>query len=531
MNPLTNSNLPDYETVSATAHTAISNATATNPLSNIKLTDYDTVVATTQAAINNTMGQYLYNNPRNFIIYAIVDDNGDVTGLTDDPAKSNCHLKATISPERDQNGDYINIVDLNTDKGNQTISYNITMTDGEFYIDTSSFPKYTLPQADKQWVIGLYVDLSMQDVAKSDLPDDLKKQLENVDENMFSIQQLYMDLNTAALNSERTINFPAFFRVTVAEMMKRYLQQQQQTNKPLFGVSAKVKDASVAPPTFAPTYVDFCVTPYSAENGKESNPDLDTLNYLVMTNHNGAPKERPQSFGFNWVEDISVPGVMAIRRDLFGGFIQERLSPVLNIFSPEFTADGNELNIPTGHFSFIPVNDGSEKIAKYVYEVSTTSVGDIGDGTETITSKWSFFVNLLLTNDVIRLHGIIVIRSEFSDGSLRGREEFFNWIMDIKVYMDAVNNGQLDLKIGDTKFDYSSRVTNEGSKSHSHLVIDYSHTMSTLLQLMKTKVQEILPGLLKNTGNFIFPGGKTFVFKNPQFSKHADLVSEITYLS
>ena len=39
------------------------------------------------------------------------------------------------------------------------------------------------------------------------------------------------------------------------------------------------------------------------------------------------------------------------------------------------------------------------------------------------------------------------------------------------------------------------------------------------------------PGLVASSGGFIYPGGSTFLFKNPALSKSLDLAANITYLT
>lgn len=511
-------------------------------LKNITLKDYDTVVATTQAAINNAMAVYINNNPKDFAIYAIVDDGLNVKELTTDPAKANCYLKGTIALEMDANQNYINIIDLKTDKGAQHVGYNITIQGGEFYVNVEDFPHHTKPQGDNVWIIGMFVNLSMEDVEKSKLPDSIKKQLENVDENMFSIQQLCMDLNTAALNSSKENAFPNFMKATVTQMMSLYLAVQQKDNKPLFGVSAKFKDASVTPPTFVPTAVDFCVTPYTDANGNQSNPSLDTLNYLVMTNKNKAPKTVPTSFPFNWVDDINVPGVIAIKHDLFAGFIIDKMNPVLKALCPQIkcNADLFTVSILPADSSpvFQKVTDGQGRVATYTYQ--TKDVNHIPynphyDASMEVDYKMK--CDVYLVDDDIRLKGAITVSGQTSTQSYRSpngtTEEMddttFYWELDIQVYMDSTNAGQLDFKVASSDFNQPPVITRKDKPFRVTDTNDIGDIRKTIMPTVEATVMKSLAGVLKNPGHFVFPGGKTFLFKNPQFSTTTDLASEITY--
>ena len=526
-------------------------------LKKISLKDYDTVVATTQIAINETMGVYLYNHLSDFAIYGIANDDGDVTELTNEPAKANCYLKGTLAPEQDENGNYINIVNLTTDKGNQNVGYNITMQNGAFYFNAAGINDYHKRQDGKTpWIFKMFVKLSMQDVAKSNLPDNLKKQLENVDENMFTIQQLYLDLNTAALSSIDGAKFPGTVQTPAEQLLKLYLIEQQTTNNPLFGVSVKFKNINALPPTFAPTHIDFCVTPYLNAEGKATNPDLDTLNYLIMTGHRNAPLNRPQSFAFNWVDDISIAGALAIRRDLYADFIVDQLNPILKNLCPIVSCKlGDELaiHLPT-------VSPGADqkfnRISGEAFDKTTGKIATFSHESNDHDSRSQFFDNgtiysfisykmncdIFLKDDNVTIMGSNVASCSIftsnpgshdhsNELNMEMPETTFSWSANLQLYMDAANNGQLDYKMT-SNFDSPPVKTDPLKVDELGRIKFYFDDMGNLRESTKTNIEETFKKIagIKNANHFIFPGAKTFVFKNPQFSDSDDLVSNITYL-
>jgi hypothetical protein len=539
--------------------------TSTNTLSDVTLKDYDNVVATTQIAINQTMGEYLSQHPTDFAIYGIADQNGNVTGTTTDPSKANCYLKGTLQLEKNTDGNYINLVDLyNPGKGNQTVLYNVTMQNGDFHFDAGGLTYNKKQDGTAPWVFKLFVNLSMQDVAKSSLPADLIKKLQNVDENIFSIQQLYLDLNTAALDSIEGVTFPALVDTPAQQLLTFYLKQQQKTNEAMFGVSVKTKSASVTAPTLAPTYVDFCVTPYVDASGNKSNPNLDTLNYLVMTNNNTPPSYTPKSFNFNWVTDEQIHGAMAIKRQPFVNFLLDELKPLLKSLCPVMycKADGDKsapndvvikLNTGTDHNFNQTYNAGTGEILSYSYNTHNSNT-DTGPWYAyyhfTVSGKYSMNIKVNLVDDTIKLSGAITASAststQFAQSSSSSSTEMpdttYNWSVDLQLYMDMGTNAQLDLKIINPNFDSNPVVAKHNESwwekflnALSGYMKSYTSDLGDLRTSIKSDIegnlQSNLADIVKTANHFVFPGAKTFTFKNPQFSDSQTLVSNITYLN
>ncbi len=525
-------------------------------LANISLTDYDNVVAVTQMAINQTMGEYLMAHPTKVALYGKDDGHGDVI-LLPDSTGADCFFTGTLAPEQDANRAWINIVELYTDKGNQTIRYNVTFKYSEF-----KAPKWQLDiKQDGPWVVRFTVKLALQDVAKGALPDDVKKQLLKVDENMFAIQQLYMDLNTTGLESYEGIDIPAFVKGVLESLLKQYLKQQQKESKPLFGVAVKFKHANVAPPTLTPTDVNFCVTPYRDAAGKNTNPNLDTLNYLVMTNHNPPPAYPPASFPFNWVDDPKTHGAMAIKRQPFVDFLVPQLNPILITLCqdvhcevhPDWTDQVIKLIPSTRNNEFNRISGApADMIAFYSYnsqDSDSKSATYPASWTLEVSGTYSMQCNVFLTGDKVRIAGYITASADnYSSTNNRGTDvkmpkTTFQWFVELQLYMDAANNGQLDLKVGAQDFNSKPTVENDPDLSGWERFLN---TLAGSMKIyvnnlgdMRVQVQEhvmsnvvpALKGVLTQANHFILPGAKTFAFKNPTFSKSLDLASDITYLN
>lgn len=545
-------------------------------LANISLKDYDNVVAVTQVAINQTMGEYLMAHPTNIALYGKEDDDGNVT-LVPDAKDATYSFTGTLAPEK-VNGVWLNLVQLHTDKGNQTVQYNVTFKNGEFTVLATN--KAYKQNSNTPWVIGFFVKLAMQDVAKSDLPDDLKRKLQNVDENMFSIQQLYMDLNTAALASSESIKMPSVTKSAMADMVKGYLIQQQTQNKPLFGVTVKFKDKTVPPPTLTPTYVNFCVTPYHDADGKTTNPNLDTLNYLVMTNHNQPPNAYPpDSFPFNWVDDVNTHGALAIKGKAAADFIVQQLNPILKGLCPVVYCKADKTK-PSPNDLVIKLNPGVDhvfnrafdlstgKIASYSYQSPSGSdyysdAGVWGYSNDEVSADYGMSCDIFIIKDKMRIAGSItssarVISSITMSGDRDPRlpppndtrynikdempNTTYKWFVELQLYMDAASNGQLDFKVIAQDFNSQPTVENKDESwwDNSYARFGFSlKTYTTNLGDLRGQVKghimgnvlSDLKGVLTRSQHFIFPGAKTFTYKNPTFSDSLDIASNITYLN
>lgn len=547
-------------------------------LANISLKDYDNVVAVTQVAINQTLGEYLMGHHPNVALYGRYDDEGN-TVLLPDSAGATIIFTGTLAPERDASGAWINIVTLYTDDGNQTVQYSLTFRNGEF-----KSPIFNLKQkSGVPWVINFNVTLAMQEVAKSELPDELKKKLQNVNEDMFSIQQLYMDLNTAALDSFSGIKVPDAMEGAVKHMLQQYLIRQQKDNKPLFGVAVKFKDKTVQPPTLTPTYVNFCVTPYRDADGKRTNPNLDTLNYLVMTDHNPAPPNLPQSFPFNWVDDVNTHGAMAVRGKSLIDLLVGQLNPILKGLCPVVYCKADKTQPPPNDLviKLNPAGDDVNRVFNRAFDPSTGKIASYsyqspdGDDSDSdaglgwysflqVSAKYKMSCDIFLIHDKVRIAGSITSSaSVFSsttmtrpsdpgemprnnDTSIAVEDKMpnttYKWWVDLQLYMDAASNGQLDLKVTAQDFDSPPAVEHEDPSEWQKLYGQFGFAMkyyTTNLGDLRGQVRgqvlgsvaNTLKGVLTQAHHFIFPGAKTFTYKNPAFTNSLDIASDITYLN
>jgi hypothetical protein len=279
-------------------------------------------------------------------LYYSVDDQGNY--VPSDPSTAYYIFTGTLDYTLDQNGNPVDMVQLYSEHGAQTVVYNITFSNAEF--KSTVVPEFdiTQPSGGQPWVISFLVNLSQAEVDLDDIQNQTAKNAiqnatNSLDSGMFSIQQLYLDLNTAVYDSSQNISgMNSFAESIFTGIMQSYLSTLQQSGGVIFGYSVQSTGSSTTTtPTFLPTALDFCVTPYTDETGNHSDPGLDTLNYLVMTGDHSLPPQVPTGFGFNWVTDDTTQGAIAIRSGLYINFLLNQLSPILNTISPVCYVEAN----------------------------------------------------------------------------------------------------------------------------------------------------------------------------------------------
>ena len=525
----------------------------------IQLGGYDTVVALTQDSINAMLAGYLDQMQKNVALYYTCDQEGNYVATTADEAWY------TFTGTLDytfMNGVPVDIVQLYTGQP-QTILYNLTFSNAQF---TSKAPPVgpISQTGNDPWIIQFSVDLALASVTLDSLPANVQQvvsqSVDNLGPDMFTIQQLYLDLNNAAFDNfqNKIEHMPAMAITLMSGIMKAYLAELQSNGGIIFGYVTQSTAASPSPPTFMPTALDFCVTPWTdPATGQHSSPGLDTLNYLVMTGNNPLPPDPPLGFGFNWVDDDTVQGTMAVRRGLIFDFLIPQLNPILQTISPTLHADADHAAITFGtsdskpSFTIVdPPSASSESTAvaaEYSYSTSAND-SDSGFGYScSVSSDYSSGCTLTIAlgtvQDTLELTGFVTcsaseeVDASNSDASTDMPATTYNWSVNLQLQMDLANNGSLDLVVIGSDFDSPPTVEGDGSSwldTFTANMQQYVSDFSGLRAQVQTNLDAVLPEIkqaLSSANHFVFPGANTFAFKNPQFSADFDLASNITYLS
>lgn len=551
--------------------------------SNLASTGFDYVVGVTQDSINASLEEFLYNGLQEVIVCYVYDEsnnlvptdyatfvasanNTDPFSVPDgtsgrDPRVQNLAdagfafaVKAALGlPAGVAPADLPPIVQLKP--GQSYVTY--TMMFSEFVATEISYgPRNSMTwfnqsqQPGTPWTFSGAVDLNFQDQSFTDLPSDVQQRIKDIgDPNMFSVKQLYYDLNNSALVQKFTFNqipsnsaLNAFMTDNFVDTYFKGLPKGSE----VLGYAAQQK---TNPPASSITVTDvnfFTPDPVGSEGAPL------TLNYLCAANDNMLPDTTHAGFGWNWIEPgeaSQYDGAAALNRNTLARYLSSARQSdgstlgsyaSRNCYRPSVTVTyegGIELKV-NYRFSMTP---GQTPTVSYPASGSTIlsysyDSGDVSDQAG-------------LNGDA----GKMDLRSTFTlDVSVQGNEITIVQHLVIYTYVrylatDAGGNA-VDKQITDT---YSVGVNDQGqlmATLKSSVPVDKSEhpgangflnfwaDVQTLANAVTQWAQSIATTSLTDVPvsfvqNFIFPGGSTFSFTDAGFSANQDLVSHITYAS
>ena len=394
------------------------------------------------------------------------------------------------------------------------------------------------------WTFTGTVDLNFQDAAFESLSEAAQNRLKDRgDPNMFSIQQLYYDLNSSDLEqgfqfnnlpSNSTLN--AFM---TADFVNTYWKALGGTS--VLGYGANQLSAT-PPSTLAVTDLNF-FTPDAV--GVEGAPL--TLNYLCATNNDTLPDTTHAGFGWNWIEPNEVSqydGVAALNRNTFAKYYDGQLRGYAqeNCYSPAgqirvwlsgiFDTDVNyQWGLVPYQTPTVTFPESGATVLTYSYDSGSTSdeAGLGGDmGKMEMSSSFNLSVSFQGNTIVIVQHLVI-------------------WCY-VRLLATSDSGNVVDKQITDT---YSIGIDDNGQitcSPPSSVLVDNSETPSangflnffadvdslsdSVSEWAKSCVGTNLTDIPASAvQDFVFPGGATFLFADATFSDNQDLVSHITYAS
>lgn len=560
---------------------------------------YDMIVGTTQASINATMKQFLYkfdgeeftkiyvydaNVPEGQSNYVETDYDAYKELLGFDPF--DIPNDVSINDERIQKlkanffgfgfktkmglpttfpiSSLPNIINLNN--GNSSVSYNLYCKEFQIVNLTVGFEDRweNLSQEGEEtpWTFGFTVDLDLysNDSAFAHLPEEVQNEVKNLSPgSIFSVQQLYLNLNTAGLESmpevinlEPTSN--AYIYLTRIFLNKYFENIQEnsvsETNPDgnyLLGYTIKPTE-TIKTPSVIPTDLNFMVSPYLDEKGIATKDyEMYTLNWLVMTNENKMPA--PVQFEWNWIKEDDISnyhGVMSIKKGTFASFLKNKLSPALkkaciiphcnvnaSISGTKYSWGYKE---ETNAQSYLVIDDSTTKILSFNYSKKSNDK-DIFIVDYKTTFNYDLQTDVYLEGKTIKTVTTATAFLYIDAGivAMEGNCSKFTSTVEYEIGVDAYGDLTVIQKAIKT-VDQSDKMEPTILESIATMgdingIIDTMKktTKEWMLDFMTGHQEEII-SMLNGSGIWVFPGSETFVFKNAQFSNNQDLVSEVTYI-
>lgn len=549
---------------------------------------YDFVVATTQASINATIKEFLSkgSEPEVLVCY-IADSNGNPTPIDHATLVSNAHgsdpFKVPANADPATNQDLKNLyaarymagfkakigippgyaplqvpdfVTLGTDTS--AVTYNLMCS--EFlvtqYTPGSGYsPAQWLSTSQpngKAWMFTSKVDLRLESGAFDSLPKDVQNQIKNMGANAFSVQQLLFDLDNAGLESVPTISGvdPAsnVGLVLQRDFLGKYFAAVKAAGSPVLG--CVIKKVAPDPSTLELTNFNFETLPLlqSGSNRPYSHPtpqqsNAATLAYLCAASHDPLPP--PVAFDWNWVElneETVFDGVIAINRNTFAHYFKQQCSltqyVASNCYTPWVRVWLSGIFDQNRHYDWKLTGNQSPTITspptgpvvlKYSYssreaEDDAGLDGDMGE--MKLSSSFDMAISFSKNTIVIQQQLIIWTYIRSLQTSTSGR------VVDRTItdtYTLTVDeNGRLaTVRTSNLKDDSQSLGTNDFLNFFTNLNEWSDDVVKWGRGLKETTLKDIPVGIVQD---FVFPGGKTFVFKDGHFSDNQDLVAHISYV-
>ena len=583
-------------------------STSQSNLSNPKF-GYDLVVATTQASINATMKEFLDSVTAPVVIVCYVYGNDDA--LVQIPyatlkanAKGSDPFGVPNGADPNSNQDLIN---LNAASFAGAFKAQIGLPDmdpaaippivilgggtdapvvfnllcSQFQIVGFNYGPHTtwINQAQPSnaaWYFTSNVKLNGNTVdPNSPVPPAVQQQIQNmlhtVGAGAFSLQQLFVDLDTAILLSTPSIvgvpeGWPVWIMIN-ADFLGQYFSQCQKTGQPVLGYTFTVTQPDPSTLKLGAMSME-CDLLLDSSGNPIPNPtsaqqNAATLNYLCTTT-----KTPPTAvlFPWNWVElgDVgSYSGIQAVRREMFVNYFLA----ILNLDAAQLCQDtavslthsGDTYYVdyscgpagaPTTFQSITPGAAGSDGFTSMASMSFVHSSHDDSEAADHMTSIHGDF-NYTLTGDIsfkdnlIRITLQLQVYMKFNHHELGINYDdlpganYYDKTVTIIYPLTVTSAGQLEATPTSSTVDNSAPwnfhakgiLGGLGYESDvQNGLTTFQSNVDSLLDNNLQAYQDQLIRLINNSQSWVFPGGKTFVFNKVGFSDFQDLITHVTYV-
>jgi hypothetical protein len=532
------------------------------------------VVATTQASINATMKEFLASrsDPELTVCY-VADDKGNPTPIDYDMLKTYAQgidpftvpdasgPDPPFDPSTDSRTQKLynarfmmafrakmgipkvseptlvpDIVVLND--GSSSITFNLLCEEFEVVElrPASGWTKmrwlHTSQQPDHPIVFESHVDIRLDAVGSdySKLPVDVQARIKNLSDTAFSVEQLLFDFSNAGLQTIPEIQGvdpgTDLYRVLETYFIGAYFTHLRKDGQPV--LSCTVKQAPTTKEPLVLTDFDFEASPFIG-----SEADLSTLNYLCMTDHH--TQIPPVKFPWNWVSDWSHDGVVSINRNTLMHYFDEQLKEYapkncIKVETHCYNSGGvqYETNFYGGQQPLPDRPTSGPVVLSYHYHSDDENQAGVNGNLGSL-HLWSDF---LMTVEF--LDDKIVITQNLG---------IYMWFRHYTTHTEGM---VVQRKLTDT---YNLQVDSNGKL----IVVRTSDFVNTDEDITINKVLSALIGMnghiekavnaakdckgidledipVAMVSDFVFPGGRTFTYRDPKFSKNQDLVALITYV-
>jgi hypothetical protein len=573
---------------------------------------YDLVVATTQASINSTMKDFLHGlTAPELIVCYVYDSNNNLVEIPYDTlktkAKGSDPFSVANGADTVTNQDLVNLTAANFAGGFKAqiglpemdpakLPPIVTLGSGtdapvifnllcaEFQIvgfqygprGSSTWINQAQPSG-TPWYFTSQVKLNNITIdPKSPVPAAVQRRIEDlcraVGEGAFSVQRLFLDLDTAMLLTTPTVvGIPegwAVWNLIEGDFMGAYFAQMQKTGQPVLGYSCSPTQPD--PSTLQLGAMSWVCCHLLDPSGKsitdptQAQQDAATLNYLCTT---GTTPPVAVPLTWNWVELGEVAdcsGIQAVRRDIFVNFLAGVLNQEIASLCLDTTVSlthkretyyilysAPRASDPTKFAAVSPGAAGSDGFASVLSLTFDRKSQDQSEASDHLSVIYGIF-NYCLTGDVsvkdnlirLTLHAVARMGFWHHECGIHyydlPRANYFDKTLVVIYQLDVSADGELVVNSPPPQISDCSAPWNFHPKGALSLfggedavkkgLNSVENSVAGYLDRAFQRYSNDIAIMINEYHSWVFPGGKTFAFNKILFSDFQDLITHVTYV-
>jgi hypothetical protein len=462
---------------------------------------------------------------------------------------------------------------IRLDKGNERVTYQLYCSEFSVIVLNQEFGSLSLTNlqqpGDSPWLFEFELDLDLRNnpnTSFGQLPQEAQDRIKNIDPgSMFSVQQLYLDLNSKGLQQMPSISGLDPTSEAYVDLTRIFINQYWDKlgqSDVVLGYTVQPSTTGNLPPSVVPTDFNFEISPYlDAQGNANGQYGLYTLNYLIMSQNRALPP--PVPFSWNWIETSEAAdyhGAMAIRRDIFLdytlGLVNQNIGQLCIDTNVELHHSGESYSWrywaqpspwPT---SFQKVASPGTSTDDSMVQVMTIAFDKQSYDDSMASSHLSSIngtYNYSLSGGVsiggnkiqITLHSVLYVEAVTHEAGIRhfivsGNALDLTHVTTYEISVDA--NGELQVNASSTdsggaqSLDYGDDGLMSGLGDLKDGITNEANQIAAAVSSMMTNFGDSLRDMINQSSAWVFPGGKTFAFKAAGFSSGLDLITHVTYV-
>lgn len=422
------------------------------------------------------------------------------------------------------------VVDFNTgDSSSRTAKLTMPLTKASFHYAKIVIEdgKPTVVQTTKEIngsSLSFFVNMSLAELASTyqnqdSIPDEVKRQLEQFDTSMFSIQHLFLNFEDA--NLLKSFDFQTNGAIPtdqpeltgqIRNLVEAFIDTIKGNDNPyIFGYYAVDKISEPSQATWQPTGCTYSI--YSDAHFASRS----SINYLLVTDHKTVPGSGAGMFQHNWVMSDQVEGSFVLSQALVMDPLLQSLANMLSIDKTQFSPTNNNQ-------FFVSFESRLDKNTKG--KTTCTLVPLVG------TKQMAVYFNIDYNTVMHDLAGSYI---GYVDGTIKWTTTL---TFEVDTIKSSVNVSAKNSEVITTKKDHPNAL---GKFEHALAVFaDFIITVFTFGQ-----VDDVFQDLIRkdwqktiNTGystqmnsmkaRAILPGGSEIMFKDAQFYENGSMIVATT---